>query len=56
MPHRMERCDYIPLRNPHARDGLWKLQNKRQVVYIKASLDAVQRKALLKRLADGMIQ
>jgi hypothetical protein len=53
MPHRMERCDYVPLRNPHAKDGLWKLQKRRQVVYVKASLDAAQRKALLKRLENG---
>ena len=56
MPHRMERCDYVPLRNPRAKDGLWKLQNKRQVVYIKASLDAVQKAALLKRLENGKMQ
>ena len=53
MPHRMERCGYVPLRNPDARDGLWKLQKRRQVVYIRASLDAVRREDLLKRLIDG---
>jgi hypothetical protein len=49
----MERCGYVPLRNPHARDGLWKLQKRRQVVYVKVSLDATQRRALLKRLENG---
>jgi hypothetical protein len=46
MPHRIERCAYVPLRNPHAKDGLWKLKDKRQVVYVKASLDTTQRQAV----------
>jgi hypothetical protein len=36
MPHRMERCGYVPVRNPDADDGLWKLQGRRQVIYAKA--------------------
>lgn len=38
MPHRMERCGYVPVRNPDADDGLWKLQGRRQAVYAKARL------------------
>jgi hypothetical protein len=38
VPHRMERCGYVPLRNPDAGDGRWKLQDKRQVVYARAKL------------------
>jgi hypothetical protein len=26
IPHRMERCGYVPVRNPLAADGLWKVQ------------------------------
>ena len=39
IPHRMERCGYVPVRNPNAGDGRWKLRGKRQVVYAKASLN-----------------
>ncbi|MCL4814254.1 MAG: hypothetical protein KJ061_17320 [Vicinamibacteraceae bacterium] len=33
IPHRMETAGYVPVRNPTAKDGLWKIQNRRQVVY-----------------------
>jgi hypothetical protein len=38
IPHRLESCGYVPVRNPTAKDGLWKVQGKRQVIYAKASL------------------
>jgi Family of unknown function (DUF5906) len=38
LPHRMERCGYVSVNNPDAKDGLWKLGKERQVVYAKASL------------------
>ena len=38
IPHRMEGCGYVPVRNTGADDGLWKINDKRQVVYAKASL------------------
>ena len=38
IPHRMERCGYVPVRNPNADDGLWKLQGRRQVVYARTDL------------------
>jgi hypothetical protein len=38
LPHRMERCDYVAVRNPNADDGLWKLKNGRQVIYGLVSL------------------
>jgi hypothetical protein len=43
IPHRMERCGYIAYRNPHADDGLWKINGRRQVLYLKASLTPQQR-------------
>ena len=39
IPHRMERCGYVPVRNPDAEDGLWKVGGKRQAIYATASLD-----------------
>jgi hypothetical protein len=38
IPHRFEQAGYVAVRNPYAKDGLWKIKNKRQVVYAKAEL------------------
>jgi hypothetical protein len=38
IPHRLESCGYVPVRNPTAKDGMWKIRNKRQVVYAQKSL------------------
>jgi len=38
IPHRLERSGYVPARNPDAADGLWKLNDRRQVVYARANL------------------
>jgi Family of unknown function (DUF5906) len=38
IPHRLERCGYVSVRNPEAKDGLWKLKDGRQVIYVKATL------------------
>lgn len=37
-PHRLEACGYVPARNPDALDGLWRIRNRRQVIYAKAAL------------------
>jgi hypothetical protein len=49
LPHRLERCDYVSVRNPDAKDGLWKLQGARQVIYAKTSLTAQEREAAAQR-------
>lgn len=33
LPHRMEQCGYVPVRNDAAKDGLWAINGKRQVIY-----------------------
>jgi hypothetical protein len=38
IPHRFEGCGYVAVRNEHAKDGLWKIAGKRQVIYAKASV------------------
>jgi Family of unknown function (DUF5906) len=38
IPHRLERCGYVAVRNPNAKDGVWKLRGIRQRIYAKASL------------------
>ena len=39
IPHRMERCGYVSVRNPDAKsDGRWVFQHRKQVVYANAKL------------------
>jgi Family of unknown function (DUF5906) len=39
IPHRLERCGYLPVRNPDApSDGLWKINGRRAAVYVKKTL------------------
>jgi hypothetical protein len=38
IPHRLEKCGYVPIRNPDADDGHWKILGRRQVVYAKNTL------------------
>jgi hypothetical protein len=42
IPHRMEGCGYVPVRNADAEDGLWKLMGRRQAVYGKAEMSIEQ--------------
>jgi hypothetical protein len=52
IPHRLERCDYVPVRNPDANDGLWKINNKRQTIYAKVSLSLAERVAIARGMAN----
>jgi len=38
IPHRLEGCGYVQIRNDAAKDGLWKIRGARQVIYAKNSL------------------
>jgi hypothetical protein len=38
IPHRLEDCGYVAVRNDGPKDGLWKIDGKRQVIYAKAEL------------------
>jgi hypothetical protein len=38
IPHRLEKCGYVPIRNDAAKDGLWKINDTRQAVYAKDTL------------------
>lgn len=35
VPHRLEAVGYVSVSNPHAKDGLWIVSGKRQVIYAK---------------------
>ena len=43
IPHRFEACGYTPIRNPDAEDGLWKLRQRRQVIYARNTLEKEER-------------
>ena len=38
IPHRLQRCDYVAVRNDAAKDGLWKINGMRQVIYARKDL------------------
>lgn len=38
VPHKMERVGYVPVRNPDASDGQFKVNGRRQTVYAKSTL------------------
>jgi hypothetical protein len=55
IPHRMEAVGYVPVRNHGAKDGLWKLNGKRQVIYARRELtlhDRIQAANTLTRGGD----
>jgi hypothetical protein len=50
LPHRLERCGYVAVRNPDAKDGIWKIQGTRQRIYARTSLAPRERTAAATRL------
>jgi hypothetical protein len=40
IPHRFEACGYAPFRNSDAKDGLWKIHDRRQAIYTRVELSA----------------
>ena len=51
IPHRLEKCGYVPVRNDFAKDGLWKI-GTRQVIYVKSALSIPERI----RAANGLME
>jgi hypothetical protein len=52
IPHRMRAIDYVPFRNEGAEDGLWKIDERRQVVYVRGELSPRERRAAAEGLAQ----
>ena len=49
----LERCGYVPVRNDAATDGLFKINDRRQVIYAKSTLSiADQLKAASKLIGN----
>jgi hypothetical protein len=53
IPHRIERCDYVSVRNDGAKDGLWKVHGARQVIYAKKALSIRERIDAANKLVEG---
>jgi len=52
IPHRLEEVGYVPVRNPDAEDGLWRIDSKRQAVYALRELPERGRLAAAGRLGQ----
>jgi hypothetical protein len=50
IPHRLEKCGYCRVRNPHANDRLWKINGKRQVIYAQSTLSLRERQIAAEKL------
>lgn len=55
IPHRLETAGYTPIRNDYAKDGLWKVDGRRQAVYARAELSVRDRIEAANRLSRGEI-
>ena len=53
MPHRLERCGYVSVQNPDAKDGIWKSKGGRRIIYAKAGLTPQERVAAARKLLKG---
>jgi Family of unknown function (DUF5906) len=53
IPHRMEQCGYAPIRNDTNKEGIWKVNRIRQVIYAKSILSIRDRFQAARKMADG---
>jgi hypothetical protein len=53
IPHRLEDCGYVAVRNSGAKDGHWKVADRRQVIYTKANLPERNRIAAAMKLSGA---
>jgi hypothetical protein len=51
IPHRLERCGYVSVRNPNRGDGLWIIKDVRAVIYAKVTLPLKERLQAAQKLA-----
>jgi hypothetical protein len=52
IPHRLEKCGYIPVRNDDSKDGLWVINKVRQAIYVRKDLSISESVAAARRLAN----
>lgn len=56
VPHRLEECGYEPIRNPSAKDGLWKFSTGRAAVYARKELSLRDRLGAAEELISNTFQ
>jgi hypothetical protein len=52
IPHRLENCGYVPVRNPDAGDGMWKIGSRRLSIYAKRLLPLRDQIEAVKKLIE----
>jgi hypothetical protein len=52
IPHRLEKCGYVPVRNGDAKDGFWKIRGARQVIYGKSAISISNRFHAARKLTE----
>jgi hypothetical protein len=55
IPHRLETCGYVAVRNTAAKDGVWKINGRRQIIYAQATLSIRDRIAAARKL-EGQLR
>jgi hypothetical protein len=50
LPHRLEKCGYVAVRNDTEISGRWKINGKRQTVYARFELSNAERYQAIKEL------
>jgi hypothetical protein len=55
-PHRLERCGYVFVCNPNAKDGYWLIEGARQPVYARVTLSDVDRFKAATKLINGQMK
>ncbi|MCP3462538.1 primase-helicase family protein [Bradyrhizobium sp. CCGUVB23] len=56
IPHRLEACGFVPVRNPDADDGLWRIRGRRQVIYARKDLTEQQRLEAVRQRLEAIRQ
>lgn len=53
IPHRLEECGYVSVRNEGRKDAMWLVGGERQVIYAKAELTLPERQQAAHELSSG---
>lgn len=53
VPHRLEDAGYVPVRNPDAKDGRWRVGGKKQAVYARRDLSVRDRITAAQRIVEA---
>jgi hypothetical protein len=55
IPHRMQDCDYSPLPNKAVCTGMWRVDGRRQMIYVNSILSPDEQQKAAEALADGIL-